>query len=65
MLWHTDDLARVRAAFILQGTTLKAWCRQAGVDASYAHKVLAGQNAGPKAKALKTRIVKASRQDIA
>lgn len=63
MLMRADDLAKVKAAFILQGTTLKAWCRRAGIDASYAHKVLAGQNTGPKAKALKTRIVEASNAD--
>jgi hypothetical protein len=58
---EAGDLARVKAGFILEGTTLKGWCRANGVDARYAHKVLAGQHTGPKAKALKRRIIQASR----
>lgn len=59
------DLAAIRAGFILQGTTFKAWCRGEGVDPGYAHHVVTGQQAGPKAQALKTRILQAGRRAVA
>ena len=55
-----SELARVRAGFILQGSTLKAWCRGERVDYAYAHKVVDGKTNGPKAKALRQRIVAAA-----
>lgn len=56
----TTDLATIRAGFIIQGTTFKAWCRQVGVDPSYARAVVTGATNGRKAQALKARILQAS-----
>jgi hypothetical protein len=54
---------RVRLGFILQGSTLKAWCRQNGVHSSNARAALVGFWNGPGAKRLRERIVKAARID--
>ena len=55
------ELARqVRAAFILQGTTLKGWCREQNMHFSNARNALVGSWNGPAAKVLRQRIVKAS-----
>jgi hypothetical protein len=54
------DLATARAGFILQGTTLRGWCRRNGVDPGYAHRVLAGKLDGPAAKNLRLRITSAA-----
>ena len=55
-----SELPRVRAGFILQGSTLKAWCREERVDYGYAHKVVDGKTDGPKAQALRARILAAA-----
>jgi len=61
----TTNLAAVRAGFIIQGTTFKAWCRGAGIDPSYAHYVVTGRHNGPKALALRTRILQAALRPVA
>lgn len=55
-----SQLAKVRAGFILQGRTLKSWCSAEGVDYGYAHQVVDGKTNGPKAKALRSRMVAAA-----
>lgn len=54
------DAARVKAAFILRGTTLRAWCRSEGISTAYASRALAGKQLGPKAAALRERLLTAS-----
>lgn len=55
------DLHRtVRAAFIARGTSLKAWCRENEVSFSNARDALIGRWNGPKGKAMRARIVRAS-----
>lgn len=55
------QLAReVRAAFVLKGTTLKAWCRQNNLHFSNARNCLVGAWNGPAAQRLRARIVKDS-----
>ncbi|HPE80989.1 MAG TPA: hypothetical protein PKZ35_13410 [Gammaproteobacteria bacterium] len=51
---------RVRAGFILQDTTVSAWCEVQGIPRQHALAVLTGQWNGPKAKRLRTRIIEAS-----
>lgn len=51
------NLARVRAGFLMRGTTFKAWCREVGISPSYAHEVMADKTNGPKAMALRARIL--------
>jgi hypothetical protein len=51
---------RVRAGFIAQGTTLNKWCIANGVHRQAARACLLGLRKGPKAKALKARLIKAS-----
>lgn len=53
------QLAReVRAAFVLKGTTLKAWCRQNNMHFSNARTCLTGAWDGPAARRLRARILK-------
>lgn len=51
---------RVRAAFLCQGTSFDAWCRQNGVHPQNAHKAMTGRWSGPKAAQLVDRILSAS-----
>lgn len=60
---NTDKLAQVRAGFIVQGTTLAQWCRNNGVDPSWAWKVLKGEHLGQRSLALRRRLLTASRAD--
>lgn len=55
-----SDAARAKAGFVLKGTTLRQWCRSAGVDTGYATKALTGKQSGPKARELSARILRAS-----
>lgn len=55
-----DFHARVKAGFVLSGTSLNAWCRNNGVSPSYAHAVLTGTTNGPAAQALRQRLLNAS-----
>lgn len=59
-----SDLTRVKAGFLLRGTTFKAWCREAGIWPSYAHLVMTGGTNGPKAKALRARILEEARLHV-
>jgi hypothetical protein len=59
-LTNYGQLAAIRAGFILQGITFKAWCRREGVDPGYAHRVAAGHTNGPKARLLRQRLLLAS-----
>ena len=51
---------KVRLGFILQNTSLKAWCRRSGVHSSNARDALIGSWNGPGGKRLRERIVKAA-----
>lgn len=59
-----DDLLerqrRVRAGFVIRGTSLTAWCRSNGVKQQNAHKALRGEWQGPKATEVVEAILKAS-----
>lgn len=55
-----DLLRRVRAAFIINDTTLKAWCRENGVHPSNARNAVIGSWNGPAGKAMRARIIRAS-----
>lgn len=54
---------RVRAGFVVQGTSLTAWCRARGVKHQNARKALAGEWKGPKASALIREILQAAGLD--
>ena len=54
-----DLYRQVRAHFILQGTTLKAWCRDNDTHLSNARNCLVGSWNGPRGRAMRARIVKA------
>ncbi|MEP2707835.1 MAG: hypothetical protein ABJQ71_19325 [Roseibium sp.] len=52
-----DQLLRaVRAGFVLQGTSLNAWCRANGVVRRTAEQSLSGENKSTNAVALVARI---------
>lgn len=55
-----DLVTRVRAAFVLQGTTLNAWCLRNGLNRQYVDLSLRFVRNGPKAKALKAKTLKAA-----
>jgi hypothetical protein len=56
-----DTLLRtVRAAFVMRGDTLHAWCRRNSVDWSYAHGTLTGKNKFLKAQELRQQILTAA-----
>jgi hypothetical protein len=53
----TNDLLRnVRAGFVLQGTSLNAWCSANGIVRRTAEQSLTGENKSNNAAALATRI---------
>ena len=54
-------LRQVRAGFTLQDTSLKGWCRENDIRFSNARDALIGSWNGPKGKALRAKIVRASR----
>lgn len=54
-------LVEVRAGFMRQGTSFKAWCQQRGVDRGYAHHVISGHTNGPRARILRAEILAAAR----
>ncbi|HEL7676555.1 TPA: hypothetical protein UL918_000912 [Stenotrophomonas maltophilia] len=54
---------RVRAGFLLQGTTLTQWCRENGTHISNARGALLGTWDGPKGRDMRSRIVRAARID--
>lgn len=51
---------RVRAAFILKGTTMEAWCRKNKVARQNAICATVGSWNGPKGKAVRRKIIEDS-----
>lgn len=52
---------KVRAAFIVQGTTLSAWCRGHNIKQTHAKSSLYGSWNGPKGSELRKQLIKESR----
>lgn len=50
---------RVRAAFVLKGTSLKAWSRENAVSPSNVRNALIGSWNGPAGQAMRRRVVQA------
>lgn len=61
----TSDLDRITAGFVLQGTTLTAWCRQEGVHRPNLIKAIKGEWKGPTAAALVNRVAECSAKGFA
>lgn len=59
----TDLLRQVMAGFVRQGTTLTEWCRTHGESRVHARVALLGQRNGPKAQALRARVLAAAQGD--
>lgn len=55
-----DLYNQVRGAFVTHGRTLNEWCRAEGVNPTNAKYCLIGSWDGPKGRALRARIIKAS-----
>lgn len=53
-------LAHVKAGFVSQGTTLTRWCMESGLKRQNVRLCLLGGWNGPKARALRERVVSAS-----
>lgn len=60
-----DILQAVRAAFVANGSSLGEWCRLNKIDAARAWRALQGKSAGPKALALRARILAESGRKVA
>ena len=56
-----DLYLRIRSGFVRQGTTFGAWCRERGINRSNARQAVVGSWNGPKARALRQRLIKAAR----
>lgn len=52
-----DLYNKVKAGFIIKGTTLGAWCRESGVKQSNVMSCLVGSWDGPKAKVLRAKLI--------
>lgn len=52
---------QARAGFILHGTTLTQWCALHKVHRTYAIQCLNGERDGPRARALRQRLLEAAR----
>ncbi|MEC7308559.1 hypothetical protein [Vibrio crassostreae] len=48
---------KVKAGFIIKGTTLGVWCRESGVKQSNVISCLVGSWDGPKAKILRSKLI--------
>lgn len=51
---------QVRAAFVAQGTTLGAWCRERGIAHQNAKSALVGAWNGPKGREVRRKLIEAS-----
>jgi hypothetical protein len=51
-----DLLRKVKAHFILEGTTLTAWCRDNGINMPNAREALMGTWDGPAGRRLRERL---------
>jgi len=51
---------RIRAAFILNGTTFTRWCKENNVDPQNARQCIMGVWNGPKGRELRAKIIEAS-----
>ena len=56
-----DLLMKVRGAFVYHNSSLSKWCRDNNVEMTHARDCLLGGWNGPKAKALRAKLVSASR----
>jgi hypothetical protein len=52
-----DVRARVRAGFILKGTTVTEWCRANEVDQGWASNILKGLSRGPRSLRLRRQMM--------
>lgn len=56
------ELSQVKAAFILKGTSFNTWCNENDIDHGSATKAMLGTWSGVKGKALRSRIIEASKE---
>lgn len=54
------DYPKVRAAFIVKGTSFSRWCAENGVSRAWAIAVLNSRQGGPAAISLRSRIIEAA-----
>jgi hypothetical protein len=55
----------VRAGFVLQGTSLNAWCRTNGFDTAHVSKALMGEwKTGKKTQAVRALLIKESKAQL-
>lgn len=57
------EYLKIKAGFILRGTSLAGWCKAHGTDPSNARKALLGIWKGPKGQEVRRRLLKESGAD--
>jgi len=60
-----DLMREVRIGFIRQGTTFTDWCRRHDLHVPAARSAVIGTWDGPKGRAMRARIVRAARIEVA
>jgi hypothetical protein len=55
-----DLMNLVKGGFILKGKTMSGWCRENSICRTNAQWAVLGKRNGPKAQALRERLIKAS-----
>ena len=53
-------IAQIRAAFVLQGTSLTRWAKDNNTDPSAIRQAIYGTWAGPRGKAMRAKVLKAA-----
>lgn len=53
-------LRRVQAGFVLQGTSLRAWCLKQQINPTLARSALLGSWNGPRGKQMRARVAQAA-----
>lgn len=55
-----DLVRRVRAGFVMKGTTMHRWCREQGIAVQNVRQTLTGAWNGPKGRKLRALVIKAA-----
>ncbi len=55
-----DLYVAVRAGLVAKGESLNRWCKRNGIHRQYATKSLKGESNGPKARAIRRRLIRAA-----
>jgi hypothetical protein len=57
---YDAEYQRVRAAFVVRGTSLNRWIADRGLNRQIVYRALRGQSFGPKARSIRAEILRAA-----